>query len=93
MNSERANYFYVHLKLLSNPDFGGYLNIVPLTLAQFIDIFHFGKNLSRFNREILKDLLNRIVGLKNSTGDAKEWKNRIPIVINKWKKHWGETHK
>lgn len=83
------NYFYVHMKHLSNPDFGGFLNIVPLTLEQFTDIFKFCKSLPTFNRAIIRDLLERLVSLKDTTSNADEWRQQIPQAIAVWKQKWG----
>ncbi len=88
INPETRHYFYVHLKHLPNPQFGGYLKIIPLTLDQFIDIFRFCRKIPGFNRHIIKDLYDRIVELKNSTNDADEWGNQICTEIEDWKTNW-----
>jgi len=88
INPNTRHYFYVHLKHVSNPQFGGYLNIIPLTLDQFIDIFRFCRNFPDFNRSVIKDLYDRIVELKNSTNDADEWENQICSEIEVWKTSW-----
>ena len=88
INPDTRHYFYVHLKHVSNPQFGGYLNIIPLTLDQFIDIFRFCRNFPAFNRSVIKDLYDRIVELKNSTNDADEWGNQICTEIEVWKTNW-----
>ncbi|MHC1630859.1 MAG: AlwI family type II restriction endonuclease [Methanotrichaceae archaeon] len=88
INPNTRHYFYVHLKHVSNPQFGGYLNIIPLTLDQFIDIFRFCRNFPAFNRSVIKDLYDRIVELKKSTNNADEWGNRICTEIEVWKTNW-----
>lgn len=88
INPATSHYFYVHLKSVNNPEFGGYLNIVPLTLAQFITIFRFIKSLQFFNRNIIRDLLDRIIALKDVTENGREWVQSIPKVIGEWEEKW-----
>jgi hypothetical protein len=88
INPATRDYFYVHLKLFSNPEFGGYLNMIPLSIEQFIDIFRFVKSMRSFNRNVLKDLLDRIVSLREVTNSGEEWGRNIPCAINEWKMQW-----
>lgn len=88
IHSATRDYFYVHLKHFNNPEFGGYLNIIALNTSQFIDIFRFVKSLRSFNRNIIKDLLDRIINLREVTTDGNEWETKIPVVIEEWKRDW-----
>ncbi len=88
IDSTTRHYFYVHIKHLDNPEFGGYLNIVPLSVGQFVDVFLFCRSLTGFTRSTLQDLFERIVGLKHSTQSAVEWEGKIPAEIDDWKHHW-----
>lgn len=88
INPATRDYFYVHLKHLNNPEFGGYLNMVVLNLDQFLDVFQFVKSLDHFHRDIIKDLFTGIVNLKEITSNGEEWGKAIPGVINRWKHTW-----
>ncbi len=89
INPATRDYFYVHLKHFSNPEFGGYLNMIILNTTQFIDVFRFAKSLNDFNRNIFKDLFGRIVNLGKITESGKEWGAKIPDAIDEWKCYWG----
>ncbi len=88
INPNTQHYFYVHMKHMPNPDFGGLVNIIPLTLDQFMDIFQFCKSLPAFRRTMLRDLLDCLVGLKDSTSDGNEWRQQIPVTIEAWKQRY-----
>jgi len=66
INPATRDYFYVHLKHFSNPEFGGYLNIIILNTAQFIDVFSFC-----FSWVIRKDVLHRRFVIRRS------WENEV----------------
>lgn len=89
INPSTQNYFYVHMKHLAHPDFGGYLNIVPLTMQQLVEVFQFCKSLVQFQYRVIKDLFDQIISLKDSTSNASEWNHQIPNTINAWKRNWG----
>ncbi len=82
------HYFYVHMKYVANPDFGGYLNIIPLTLDQFIDVFRFCKTLPNFHRGVVRDLFERIIALKDFTSNHDEWGQQTSAAIETWKGVW-----
>lgn len=84
------DYFYVHLKHFNNPEFGGYLNMIPLSMEQFIDIFEFVKSMKNFNRYVFKDFLDRVVNLREITNTGEEWGKGISKVIREWKKDLAE---
>lgn len=88
INPATRDYFYVHLKHFNNPEFGGYLNMIPLSIEQFIDVFKFVKSLKSFNRNVFKDLLDRVVNLRDTTNTGEEWGNCISKVIKQWKEDW-----
>ena len=92
INPATRNYFYVHLKYHEVPEFGGLLKIIPLTTQQFIYIFRFIKNLKCFNRNILRELLDRIVALKDETEDGNEWVQKIAETIEQWKSQWSKDN-
>jgi hypothetical protein len=76
------------MKHTDHTDFGGYLNIIPLTIDQFIDVFKFCKALPDFKRHIIRDLFDRIIALKDKTNNSTEWQNQIFNAINDWKQLW-----
>jgi len=88
INPAARDYFYVHLKHIANPDFGGYLNIIPLNIDQFVDIFQFCKSLPNFHRGVIRDLFDRVIALKDSTNNGEEWGKQIPAAIEAWKHYW-----
>jgi hypothetical protein len=90
INPATRDYFFVHLKYINNTEFGGYLNIIPLTIAQFINIFRYVKSLQFFNRQIIKNLFDRIIALKDIVNNGTEWEERIPQVIEEWKGYWSQ---
>lgn len=85
INPTTHNYFYVHLKHLSAPHLGGYVAVIPLTLAQFVDIFEFAKTKGVFNRRSFHHLLERLMALKDATNDSEQWVAAFPGVIEAWK--------
>lgn len=85
INPTTHNYFYVHLKHLAAPHLGGHVAIIPLTLAQFVDIFEFAKTRAVFNRRSFHGLLERLVALKDTTADGDQWVAAFPGVIEAWK--------
>jgi len=85
INPTTHNYFYVHLKHLAAPHLGGHVAIIPLTLAQFVDIFQFAKTEGRFSRHAFGKLLERLVTLKESSTDSDQWIGAFPSVIEAWK--------
>jgi hypothetical protein len=85
INPTTHNYFYIHLKHLAAPHLGGHVAIIPLTLAQFVDIFEFAKTEGQFSRHAFGKLLERLVTLKDSTTDGDQWIGAFPSVIEAWK--------
>ena len=85
INPTTHNYFYVHLKHLAAPHLGGHVVIIPLTLAQFVDIFRFVKTEGRFSRHAFGKLLEQLVMLKEHTTDSDQWVGAFPSVIEAWK--------
>ncbi len=70
INPNTANYFFVHLKHLPNPDFGGFLSIIPLSIQQFLNIFTFCKIEHTFNRHKFRELLDSLVALGKNSNDS-----------------------
>ncbi len=89
VNSEEP--YFAHLKYIDNPEFGGHLNMVPLTINQFVDIYEHIKSRNGFNRNVLRDLLDRIVRLRDSVDNGIDWEAMIPDVIQEWKESWEAT--
>ena len=85
INPNTANYFFVHLKHLPNPDFGGFLSIIPLSIQQFINIFTFCKIEHTFNRHKFRELLDSLVALGKNSIDSNEWISKFDEVIEEWK--------
>jgi hypothetical protein len=85
INPNTANYFFVHLKHLPNPDFGGFLSIIPLSIQQFVNIFTFCKINRVFNRHKFRELLDLLVSLGRKSNDSNEWISQFDESIEDWK--------
>ncbi|MGI6427050.1 MAG: AlwI family type II restriction endonuclease [Natronincolaceae bacterium] len=88
INPATRDYFYVHLKHFNNPEFGGFLNMVILNIEQFIEVFQFAKSLDNLDRDVIRDLFERIVDLRDVTNSGQEWGKLIPQTIKEWKEDW-----
>ena len=65
-------------------------NIIPLSIAQFIEILKFQIHLRKkqiaLTHTLWENLLSLIVNLKTTCNTSEEWINGIPEVIDSWKK-------
>lgn len=86
INPATSNYFFVHLKLMSVPEFGGYITTIPMRLRQFIDILKFSVQMGGLSRSEVRDLLERLENLKDVCSNHSEWVGNFPSVINHWKR-------
>ncbi|MFQ6089038.1 MAG: hypothetical protein ACE5K0_09090 [Candidatus Methanofastidiosia archaeon] len=72
---------------MANPDFGGFVTIIPLELQIFINILNFVRSIGRVFRREIRLLFERLENLKETSNNGEEWISRFPEEIENWKSH------